>query len=355
MASSIRPFLTSVALGIASALPFHALAQDTPPHLMPVSVVAPARLPVVSPSGAGQFPLFLSDDWSRPRPDIRRAVLVFHGILRNADVYFRDSLQALAEAGDAGAGTLMIAPQFLADFDVIAHKLPADTLAWDQQDWPAGSPSRTVAKASSYDAIDAILAKLADRTLFPRLADVVIAGHSGGGQVVQRYAVVGKGDSKLTDVGIKVRYVIANPSSYVYFVPERPNSDGVMVPFAGAGSCPQFNQWRYGFAGNLPPYVQQTPTQLEQAYLARDVVHLLGAEDTDPNHRVLDNSCSGKAEGPHRYFRGHAYVSSMRTRHGAAYRHRIFDVPGVGHHGGRMFGSPCGLFALFDKSGCGAG
>lgn len=64
MASSIRPFLTSVALGIASALPFHALAQDTPPHLMPVSVVAPARLTVTSSSGTGQFPLFLSEDWS---------------------------------------------------------------------------------------------------------------------------------------------------------------------------------------------------------------------------------------------------------------------------------------------------
>lgn len=355
MANTPRSFLHSTVLIIAGLLSSYVQAQDTPAHLMPVSVVAPVRIAVTTPNGTGQLPLYLSADWSLPRPDIRRAVLVFHGILRNADVYYRDSLQALAEAGEAGTGTMMIAPQFLADFDVIAHKLPPDTLAWDQQDWPAGSASLTVAQASSYDAIDAILAKLADRTLFPNLNQIIIAGHSGGGQIVQRYAVVAKGDKRLTDSGIKVRYVVANPSSYVYFVPERPLPAGGVGPFAGAAACPSYNDWRYGFAGRLPPYVQQDPALLEQRYLARDVVHLLGTEDTDPNHRSLDNSCAGKAEGPHRYFRGHAYFSSMKARHGATYRHRLFNVPGVGHHGGHMFGSACGLFALFDKPGCGAG
>lgn len=321
-------------------------------ELTPVKVVAPARISLTTQQGTGQFPLFVSIDWSVPRPDIRRAVVIFHGILRNADVYYRDGLAALAEAGSAGAGTMVIAPQFLADFDVTAHHLAPDTLAWNQQDWPAGSPSLTTAQASSYDAIDAILAKLADRALFPNLQSVVIAGHSGGAQVVQRYAVAGKGDHVLADAGIKARYVVANPSSYLYFVPERPDSSGRLVAFAGASICPNFNEWRYGFAGNLPAYISQAPDVLEKRYLARDVIHLLGTDDTDPNHRVLDKSCAGKAEGPHRYFRGHAYVDGMRARHGAAYRHRLFDIPGVGHQGGRMFSSACGLYALFDKPGC---
>lgn len=331
------------------------LAQETPPHLMPVKVVAPQRLSVSTSKAVGQMPLYVSVDWSVPRPDIRRAVIIFHGVLRNADVYYRDSITALAEAGEAGFGTMMIAPQFLADFDVTAHKLSPDTLAWDQQDWPAGSPSLTAAQASSYDAIDAILLKLADRALFPNLSQIVVAGHSGGGQIVQRYAVVAKGDSALSGLGIKVRYVVANPSSYVYFVPDRPNSDGVLAPFEGAGTCPRYHEWRYGLTGALPPYIDQPAGVLEERYLSRDVIHLLGTEDTDPNHRVLDNSCSGKAGGPHRYGRGHAYVAGMRARHGQAYRHRLFDVQGVGHHGGRMLGSSCGLFALFDKPGCGSG
>ena len=346
--------LAAALTGAVLAMNGQIIAQETPAHLTPVKVVAPQRLAVVTPNGVGQMPLHVSIDWSVPRPDIRRAVLVFHGILRNADVYYRDSLVALAEAGEAGAGTMMIAPQFLADFDVTAHKLPQDILAWDQQDWPAGAASLTSAKASSYDAIDAILVKLSDRSLFPNLAQVVVAGHSGGGQIVQRYAVVGKAESALAGLGVKVRYVVANPSSYVYFVPERPNGDGALTPFAGQAACPLYNHWRYGFAGNLPAYVDQGPDALEQRYIARDVIHLLGTEDTDPNHRVLDNSCAGKAEGPHRYARGHAFFAGMQARHGASYRHRLYDVRGVGHHGGRMFGSPCGLYALFDKPGCGS-
>jgi len=44
--------------------------------------------------GAATFPLYLSADWSSPLPDITRAVLVLHGVLRNADDYFRAALSA---------------------------------------------------------------------------------------------------------------------------------------------------------------------------------------------------------------------------------------------------------------------
>jgi pimeloyl-ACP methyl ester carboxylesterase len=74
---------------------------------------------------------------------------------------------------------------------------------------------------SSFDAIDSILARLADRSVFPNLAHIVLAGHSAGGQIVQRYAVVGTGTDKLTALGVRVRYVVANPSSYAYFSRER--------------------------------------------------------------------------------------------------------------------------------------
>ena len=55
------------------------------------------------------------------RPD--GAVLVLHGVLRNADDYFRAALSAQAAAGDVGKHTLMIAPQFLIAPDVEAFKL----------------------------------------------------------------------------------------------------------------------------------------------------------------------------------------------------------------------------------------
>ena len=191
---------------------------------------------------------------------------------------------------------------------------------------------------SAFDALDAILDRLADRALFPALRQVVVAGHSAGGQVVQRYAVVGHG-------GAGVRYVVANPSSYVYFTAERPYPEI-------AALCPGFNDWRYGFAAGVPPYVTQPAPVLEARFATRQVVYLLGTADTDPNHRVLDRSCEAEAEGPYRYARGHAFFDYMRARHPDMTTQTLHDVPGVAHDGPRMLGSACGLAALFDTTGC---
>ena len=45
--------------------------------------------------------------------------------------------------------------------------------------WEGGDPAEGPTDASSFDALDAILARLADKRLFPALRAVVIAGHSG--------------------------------------------------------------------------------------------------------------------------------------------------------------------------------
>ena len=57
-------------------------------------------------------------------------MLVLHGILRNADVYFKSALAARAAAGPEAVSSLMIAPQFLTDYDAKAHGLGADILVW---------------------------------------------------------------------------------------------------------------------------------------------------------------------------------------------------------------------------------
>jgi predicted alpha/beta superfamily hydrolase len=44
---------------------------------------------------------------------------------------------------------------------------------------------------SSYTAVDNIIKAFNNATLYPNLKHIVIAGHSLGGQFVQRYAMVG--------------------------------------------------------------------------------------------------------------------------------------------------------------------
>jgi hypothetical protein len=165
--------------------------------------------------------------------------------------------------------------------------------------------------------------------------------------VVQRYAIAARGETALTREAIAIRYVVANPSSYAYFSPERPDS-------AIAASCHGYNNWKYGMDQRPPYLAAASPAELEQRYVARRVIYLLGTRDTNPDHPVLDKSCMAEAQGPTRYARGHAYAAMMAAREVGTPNHLIWDVPGVAHSGQKMLTSPCGLAALFDLPGCAA-
>jgi pimeloyl-ACP methyl ester carboxylesterase len=325
-----------------------AAAAEEAPNRRPVKAVGDQRLPVQVAAGAGTLVLYAS----RPlndgavQADVDRAVIVLHGRLRDADVYWRSAQKAALAAPEASRHTLLIVPQFLAERDVVAHALPADTLRWSPTGWEGGDAAVAPAPISSFDALDAVLGVLADGRRFPKLAQVVVAGHSGGGQVAQRYAVVGQGEAALAARGVKLRYVVANPSSYLYFSAERPGAGGTFA-LPAAGACARFDDWKYGWNG-APEYARQsTPAVYESRYVKRDVVYLLGSADIDPQQPALDTSCAGEAQGPYRLARGLSYVAYLRARH-PDLAQRVLEVPGVGHDGDRMLGSACGLTALFD-------
>ncbi|WP_145009240.1 alpha/beta hydrolase [Pseudomonas oryzihabitans] len=310
-----------------------------------VARIVDDRLPI----GTAQAALELSTDWSRPHPEIRRALVIVHGRLRNAATYFRSGETATQAAG-ASADTLVIAPQFLNDQDVKRHQLPDDLLRWQGNAWMGGEPALGPRPLSSFAVFDALLARLADRHLLPNLQEVVIAGHSGGGQVVQRYAVLGQGERPLAGSGIRLRFVVANPSSYAYFDASRPDAQGRPAPFAGAATCADFDTWKYGMQG-LPAYAEgRSATTLEQHYAGLDLTYLLGAEDIDPNHPALDKSCAAEAQGPYRLARGLNYYRYLQGRH-ASLPQRLVQVPGVGHNGDAIFTSAEGRRVLFGTGG----
>jgi pimeloyl-ACP methyl ester carboxylesterase len=293
----------------------------------------------------GVLPVFVSRDWSTPSPGVTRAVVIVHGLNRNAYNYFRATKEARAAAGHTEQSTIVIAPQFLNETDADAHDLPAEVLRWSGGSWEGGQPAKGPSAASSFDALDGIFETLANPKLFPDLKVVVIAGHSGGGQLVQRYAIAGKAEADLTQRGTSVRYVVANPSSYAYFGSQRPEP-------AIAASCPGFNKWKYGLEARPPYLAAADPKELEHRYVSREVIYLLGTFDDDPNHRELEKSCAAEAQGPTRYSRGHEYARLMARRNGGTPNHKVWDVPGVGHEGAKMINSPCGLQVLFDVPGC---
>ena len=121
---------------------------------------------------------------------IERVLIIVHGRLRNAQTYLQSGEHAAELAGQS-ATTLVIAPQFLNETDVAQHPVADTVLRWQGNEWMAGGESTAPFRLSSYDALDEIIARLGDRQQFPDLKQIVVAGHSGGAQVVQRYALLG--------------------------------------------------------------------------------------------------------------------------------------------------------------------
>jgi hypothetical protein len=258
-------------------------------------------------------------------PDEReRLLVVVHGALRDAGHYLA---HARAAAREDASRTLIVAPQFLADVDLRDNPAPQPgTLYWDAEGWKGGERALGAADLSSFTVMDHLLARLTAPERWPggRTPPVVIFGNSAGGQYVNRYAAVGRGPERLAERGIAVRFVISNPSTYLYFTPDRPG---------GAAGDAGVNRWRYGFDG-APAYVEGDARENLRRYLARDVTIVLGREDSDDAALLLETGAAAMAQGANRYERGvryHAYVSELARQEGLEARHKLIELQGVGH------------------------
>ena len=175
---------------------------------------------------------------------------------------------------------------------------------------------------------------------FPAMEEIVVAGHSAGGQVVHRYAATT--EHTATDSGVAFRYVVTNPSTYLYLGPRREDAEGgFTVPDTG---CDDYDEWHYGLQ-DRNSYADRLEADSIRAQLARhDVRILLG--DADTTSASLDQSCGANLQGPRRYHRGRTLVRFMDELY-AGHAHREMIVPGVGHSSRSMWLSGVGAGALF--------
>jgi hypothetical protein len=318
----------------------------------PVDAIASARMPIDTPQGHAQFALDLSADWNTPQPDVVRAVIVLHGRLRNADDYFRTAQRAREAAGGEPGSTILIAPQFLSTDDTRAFRSPSDLLSWHADAWMGGAEAKTGAPVGAYAVLDAIARRLSDKARFPNLKTIVFAGHSGGAQVLQRYAIASDVPDELAQAGIDVRFVVASPSSYAYFDAQRPDADGGVPAAFDASHCPSFDRWKYGMQARPAFMRTRSPQQLEARYVQRQILYLVGGADHDPASASLDKSCAAMAQGPQRLARAEGFFRYLQARHPADRNQQFHIVPGVGHDEARMLTSHCALKTMFDVGSC---
>ncbi len=340
---------------------FNALLYDAFSHAAkeePVEIIASHFVALATPHGSGQLPMDFSLDWDKPQPQVTRAVILFHGKGRDVDGYYRALRNAAGLAGgNAGSTSILFAPQFLNEEDARAHHLPDAVLRWPEGTWEAGREASGPTAVSAYEVIDALVAHFADRKLYPNLQTIVLAGHSGGGQAMQRYAITGHAE-QMAGAGIHVRYVVANPSSYMYFTDDRPVFSGNTVRYMPGSetSCRNFNHWKFGPLNIREEYVRSSAgpgwQALEDAFIHKDVTYLLGTADIDPHEKDLDTTCAGELQGPNRFLRGQAYYAWLHARHKTEWNQRLWFVPDVAHSGGKMFTSTCGVASLFQRASC---
>ncbi len=329
----------------------------------PVSVVAPYRFGVEVQNDTLYIPFYRSKPLYYQYTAVTRAVILIHGATRNANTYYSTLQTAASHAYVPSSNIILIAPQFLVEVDISAHNLPSNILFWSTSGWKIGHKSKSTTshprpfRISSFAVMDSLLYLLASNN--PNLQTIVVAGHSAGGQYVNRYAAGSPMiDYLKTHFGITVRCVVANPSSYLYFNSERhvqgSYTQFAVPPYNVIQACPTYNQYRYGLEG-LNSYMSSVgATQIRAQYPGRNVIYLLGEEDTNPNDPWLDVSCAAMLQGSQRLERGIIYFNFLKYYFGNTIfaTQELAIIPGVGHSHSGIYLSDCGLYYLFDYGSC---
>ena len=266
---------------------------------------------------------------------VRRAVVVVHGINRNAQDYFESIDRAAADIGVA-EDTIIVAPCFQIEKD---EREDHDAFWTDsgRTSWKDGGGAVAPARFSSFTVMDVVLTALADKDRFPQLTWITLVGHSAGGQFTQRYAAGGRAPDTLRDVTIG--YVTANPSSYLYLNSYRPIGENLLE------LCPGYNDYKYGLERRNEYCSVLNGEQIRQQYISRRVTYLLGSADIDQDDD-FETDCAANAQGGSRFERGRFYYSAMRMFFPSA-QHDLIIVPEVGHEYDAIFNSAQGKAAIF--------
>lgn len=266
---------------------------------------------------------------------IERAIIVVQGNRRDADHYYDALVSAVRLEADAPhrfSNTLLLAPNFRALKDDPAP----NELYWSSHGWKIGNKSRDSKRISSFAVMDDFLTRLCSKTpnLYPNLTTLVIVGHSAGGQFINRYVAGGAACGKSA---VEVRYVVMNPSSYLYIDDRRKLQDGGSFGSPAPG-CSKYDEYKYGLR-DLNTYMKRVgERRLREQLFHRRTYYVAGSEDNRLGG-ALDRRCQANLQGPNRLAR-HAiyreYVALFDDWTGASF----YTVPGVGHKGERMLQSP---------------
>jgi len=289
---------------------------------------------------------------------LSRAIIIVHDASRDAG----DALSAImALAGTSNATTMVVAPQFLIESDLalFSERLPDHGHAfarWPLGMWEEGGDSVTLTQkgVSSFTVTDILLFYLSDKRLFPDLAQIIIAGLGTGADFTLRYAAAGRAADILEKDGTPVRFIVANPSSYLYFTSSRPRNRTAGFGPPDIAACPRFDAWPYGLQ-QLNTYVHKTGANtIKLKGVKRKVTYLISLPA--PGDAGADTSCAAMLQGGDTASRAANYNLYLSLMYSDARKTQFFAPLIKGNSSAvALFGSACGMTQLFGAGDCAEG
>ena len=263
------------------------------------------------------------------------AVVVVHGwggsVKRLLPVF---AAALSARAGSGGRTADVVAPLFPRRKTMASNREPDDGRAvwcdsWADDktgpegmgsaadDWRGGGDANGTS-FSSYDYIDAIFSRFADRAKFPNLRKVVLSGFSAGGQFAGRYAAAGKG---VVRDGVEVVYIAMSPSTEFRFDPGQP--------------------WHYGLKGR-PRYSASLPdAEIMKNLCSRRVWRGCGSRDILGRPKTaLDMAAPAVAQGANRFERFRNFERYLDKYPDWKKQVSFHVFEGVGHKAGPCYSDP---------------
>jgi hypothetical protein len=288
-------------------------------------------------------------------PGVTRAIIVIHDDTRDA----AGALAGLsALAGAANTATMMMAPQFLLPSDVarFADHLPdrgRSFATWQMSGWPGGDDSVATQGqhgVSSFTVVDLFLMYLSDRSVFPDLKTIVIAGFGTGATFVQHYAAFNLAADAIDKENIDMRYVVAGTPSYLYLTASRPlgGRKGFGIPDLAA--CPDYNAYPYGM-DKLNSYARRVGINAAKTSYALRFVTYLNAPLADANP---ETNCGALVQGNDSASRANNYKLYIQSLYSdAAERTQtFFTAKDAKNDAVGLYGSSCGMEVLFGDGLC---
>ena len=333
---------------------------------VPPTSALPKQFFPILPLGGGDdaqaqlLPIASNIELDADHSDTKRAIIFIHDIQRNSA---EGVATLMTLSGPEEIPSLILAPQFSLDMDItrFAQHLPEggrNVARWSlEEPWQYGAETAKRPQQrgiSSFTAIDLLLLFLSDKKRFPSLEQVVLVGHGMGADFVQRYAVVGQAPDILEKDRVLTRFVVANPSSYMYLTNLRPSDTGTTFKNPDTKECPKMHTYPYGLT-DLVTYAKRTGANaIRIRYPERRILYLVS--DSIASDNYLDRGCEAMAQGKDRLQRGRLYGRYLSQSFGELIdaSQMFVVVPKAGYDPVSVFGSSCSMAVMFATGTCSA-